>query len=249
MANFQKIAGLHNVGGMTRRDGKRNRGRAVLAMVCALMTVMAAGCGKAEEPVPVDLSSGSMEELKSETDEDSWANDADRKDEENFENDVTEEAGADEKDSAENVTPENAGQGADGETAQNGSQDDKGQAEENGTDAQSAGNEQLEGDVRSVESDSFVICKNDTWIEDGVSYAVAPAPGNEEESDLVTIHMAENCVYQYETVKNSGMNPEDVSSREGSFADVKEGLAVTIKGSWQMDGSFLADSIEMFVFV
>lgn len=188
MANFQKIVGLHNIGGMTRRAGKRNRGRAVLAMVCALMTVTAAGCGKTEEPVPVDLSSGNMEELKNETDEDSGANDAD---------------------------------------------------------AQSAGNEQLEGDVRSVESDSFVICKNDTWIEDGVSYAVAPAPGNEEESDLVTIHMAENCVYQYDTVKNSGINPEDVSSRAGSLADLKEGLAVTIKGKWQTDGSFLADSIVM----
>lgn len=188
MANFQKIVGLHNIGGMTRRDGKRNRGRAVLAIVCAWMTVTAAGCGKTEEPVPVDLSSGNMEELKSETDEDSGANDAD---------------------------------------------------------AQSAGNEQLEGDVRSVESDSFVICKNDTWVEDGVSYAVAPAPGNEEESDLVTIHMAENCVYQYDTVKNSGINPEDVSSRAGSLADLKEGLAVTIKGKWQTDGSFLADSIVM----
>lgn len=188
MANFQKIEGLHNIGGMTRRDGKRNRGRAVLAMVCALMTVTATGCGKAEEPVPVDLSSGNMEELKNETDEDGGTNDAD---------------------------------------------------------AQPTENEQLEGDVRSVESDSFVICKNDTWVEDGVSYAVAPAPGNEEESDLVTIHMAENCVYQYDTVKNSGINPEDVSSREGSLADLKEGLAVTIKGKWQTDGSFLADSIVM----
>lgn len=225
MANFQKIVGLHNIGGMTRRAGKRNRGRAVLAMVCALMMVTAAGCGKTEEPVPVDLSSGNMEELKNETDEDSGANDADRKDEENFENDVTEEAGADAKDGAEK-----AGQNAEGE---------------NDADAQSAGNEQLEGDVRSVESDSFVICKNDTWVEDGVSYAVAPAPGNEEESDLVTIHMAENCVYQYETVKNSGINPEDVSSREGSLTDLKEGLAVTIKGKWQTDGSFLADSIVM----
>lgn len=99
--------------------------------------------------------------------------------------------------------------------------------------------------MQSVESDSFVICKHDTWVEDGVSYAVAPAPGYEEESDLVTIHMAENCVYQYETVKNSGINPEDVSSREGSLADLEEGLAVTIKGKWQTDGSFLADSIVM----
>ncbi len=217
MINFQKMTRQHNAGGMSGQVGKRNRRRVVLAIACALMTVTAVGCVKAEEP-------------KNETDEDSGANDADGKDEENFENDVAEEAGADAKDGAENGTPEKDGQNADGE---------------NGTDAQSAGNEQLEGDVRSVESDSFVICKYDTGGEDGVSYAVAPAPGYEEESDLVTIHMAENCVYQYDTVKNSGINPEDVSSREGSLADLEEGLAVTIKGKWQTDGSFLADSIVM----
>lgn len=230
MINFQKMTRQHNAGGMSGQVGKRNRRRVVLAIACALMTVTAVGCGKAEEPAPVDLSSGNMEELQNETGEDSGANGADGKDEENFENDVAEEAGADAKDGAENGTPEKAGQNTDGE---------------NGTGAQSAGNEQLEGDVQSVESDSFVICKHDTWVEDGVSYAVAPAPGYEEESDLVTIHMAENCVYQYETVKNSGINPEDVSSREGSLADLEEGLAVTIKGKWQTDGSFLADSIVM----
>ena len=45
------------------------------------------------------------------------------------------------------------------------------------------------------------------------------------------------------------MNPEDVSTREGSFADVKEGLAVTIQGSWQEDGRFLADSVVLMEFV
>lgn len=99
--------------------------------------------------------------------------------------------------------------------------------------------------MRSVDADSFVICKHETWEEDGYSYAVAVAPGYEEESDLITIHMAKNCTYQYKTVKNSGINPEDVSSRDGSFADVKEGLMVTIEGNWQDDGSFLADSVVL----
>lgn len=231
MDYFQKKRELQKDGRMANRF--RTRSRVILAIVCVLMLVMTAGCGKAEEPVPVDLSSGDMEELQNENDRDTEADDASENGKGDMENEAAAETGADGKDDAENGKAEKAGQNAD---------------EENGTDAQSAGNEQLEGDVRRVESDSFVICKHETWVEDDASYAVASAPGNEEESDLVTIHMAENCVYQYKTVKNSGMNPEDVSSREGSFADVKEGLAVTIKGSWQADGSFLADSIEMFVF-
>lgn len=108
---------------------------------------------------------------------------------------------------------------------------------------------QLEGDVRGVETDGFVICRHETWEEDGYSYAVAVAPGYEEESDLITIHTAQNCVYQYKTVKNSGINPEDVSTRDGSFADVKEGMSVTVKGSWQEDGSFLADSAVLMEIV
>lgn len=99
--------------------------------------------------------------------------------------------------------------------------------------------------MRSVDADSFVICKHETWEEDGYSYAVAVASGYEEESDLITIHMAQNCGYQYKTVKNSGINPEDVSSRDGSFADVKEGLMATIEGNWQDDGSFLAVTVVL----
>lgn len=228
MDYFQKKGELQKDGRMANRF--RTRSRVILAIVCVLMFVMAVGCGKAEEPVPVDLSSGDMEELQSENAEDTRADGVSGQDENGMENDAPDETNAD----GENGSP----------TAQ----DDGGQAEQNSADVQSAGNEQLEGDVRRVGADSFVICKHETWVEDDASYAVAAAPGSEEESDLVTIHMAENCVYEYKTVKNSGMNPEDVSSRDGSFADVKEGLAVTIKGSWQADGSFLADSIEMFVF-
>ena len=84
MTNFQKMTRQHNAGGMSGQVGKRNRRRAVLAIACALMTVTAVGCGKAEEQAPVDLSSGNMEELQNETGEDSGANGADGKDEENF---------------------------------------------------------------------------------------------------------------------------------------------------------------------
>ncbi len=94
-----------------------------------------------------------------------------------------------------------------------------------------------------------MICKSETWSEDGAECMVSVAPGYEEEEDLVTIQVAGNCTYSYKTVKNGGVSPEDVSTREGSFTDLKEEMSVTLKGSWQADGSFLADSVVMSVFV
>lgn len=230
MDYFQKKRGLQNDGRMVKRF--RTRSRMILTAVCVLMLLMAAGCGKAEEPVPVDLSSGDMEELQNGTAEDTGDDGVSGQDENGMENDAAEEADADadEEDSAENVPPEKAGENADGE---------------NGMDAQSAGNEKLEGDVWRVEADCFVICRYETVDEEGASYALAPAPGYEEENDLVTIHTTKDCVYQYRTVKNGGINPEDVSSRDGSFADVREGMSVIMGGNWQADGSFLADSVVL----
>lgn len=196
MANFQKIVGLHNIGGMTRRAGKRNRGRAVLAMVCALMTVTAAGCGKTEEPVPVELVSGDMEELQ---------------------NDI------------------------DGDGAQDAESDSEAQA-------QSVGSEELDGDVLSVSGDSFVISKSETYTDGDASVAVGVAPGYEEEEDRITVHVSKGCVWEFQTVRNGGANPGDVSTRDGSFADLKEGISTRMKGSWQGDGSFLADSVVMSIF-
>lgn len=111
------------------------------------------------------------------------------------------------------------------------------------------GNTEIDGDVRSLSADSFVICKHETWSEDGASFATAAAPGYEKEEDMITVHVAEKCVYEYRTVKNGGVSPEDVSTREGTFADLKERMSVIINGNWQDDGSFLADSMVMMEFV
>ena len=61
--------------------------------------------------------------------------------------------------------------------------------------------------------------------------------------------MSQNCGWQYQTVKNGGINPEDISSREGLADELKEGMAIHMKGSWQEDGSFLAESIVMTTFM
>ena len=78
---------------------------------------------------------------------------------------------------------------------------------------------------------------------------VSAAPGYEDEEDLITVHMNQNCVWEFKTVKNGGVNSEDISTREGSFADLQDGMAINSKGNWQGDGSFLADSIVMMIFM
>lgn len=186
---------------------------------------------------------GNMEELQSETAGDSDADNGDAAGKE-AKPDANENAQSDTADQADGGAEDDAKNDAVKKAEQDSLQ---GNSEQN---AQSAGSTQLEGDVRSVEADSFVICKNETWEEDGCSYGIAgPAPGYEDESDLLIIHTTKDCEYQYKTVKNGGMNPEDVTTRDGSFVDVKEGLAVTITGSWQDDGSFLADSVVLMEIV
>lgn len=234
MANFQKIAGLHNIGGMTRRAGKRNRGKAVLAMVCALMTVTAAGCGKTEEPVPVELVSGDVEELQNDIDEDGEQGD-DRDDSA----DVGKENAADDKDVTDSEEPQGADREGDG--AQDAVSDSDAQA-------QSVGSMELDGNVLSVGGDSFVVSRIETYTDGDASFAVGVAPGYEEEEDRITVHVSKGCVWEFQTVRNGGVNPEDVLTRDGSFADLKEGISTRMKGSWQGDGSFLADSVVMSIF-
>lgn len=171
-----------------RRTGKGKTDRVAKITACLLMlAVTAAGCGKVEEPVPVELSVGDMKDL----------------------------------------------------------QDESAQQTQN----QSVGTAQMEGDVLSVSQDSFVVARNETFTEDGASYMVGAAPGYEDEEDKITVRVAGSCAYQYKTVKNGGINPEDVSIKEGSYADLQEGLLVVIQGSWQDDGSFLADTVVMSKFV
>ena len=199
--------------------------RTLAAMVCALsFAVTAAGCGKVEEPIPVDLPSTNMEELKVETSEDvDAAGETVQPDAEN---------GNSESDTPENEQPD---------------EENDGRAEQD-QETQSVGSAELSGNVYSLGQDSFVVSKQETWEEDGASLAVGVAPGYEKEEDLATVYVSENCSYRYKTVKNGGINPEDISEREGSFADLRERISVVMKGSWQDDNSFRADSIVISSF-
>ena len=186
------------------RLGKRSRGMAAAA--CLLLAVLTAACGQVEEPVPVQLSSGNMEE--------------------SYEAD----GGADAEDAAD---------------ADNGQQ----AADSGNKSGEAAGVAELEGNVHSVSQGSFVVTRTEVWSEEGADVAVAVAPGYGEEEDLITVHVSQNCGWQYKTVKNGGINPEDISSREGLADELKEGMAIHMEGSWQEDGSVLAESIVMTTFM
>lgn len=219
------------------RNEKENAakwGRVIAAMVCALsFAVTATGCGKVEEPIPVDLSSTNMKELKEETSEDvDAAGETEQPDAEsgNSESEASESEQSDEESGSK--------------TTQDRLQSDS----EQQTQDQSVGSAELSGNVYSLGQDSFVVSKQETWEEDGASLAVGVAPGYEKEEDLATVYVSENCSYRYKTVKNGGINPEDISEREGSYADLRERILVVMKGSWQDDNSFRADSIVMSSF-
>lgn len=210
-------------------------GRMIAAMVCALsFMVTTAGCGKMEEPVPVDLSSGTVEELQGEAPEDA-AGETEQSDagNGNSENEASESEQADEEN--------------DSRAEQDRLQSDSGQQTQD-QQKQAVGSAELSGNVYSVSQESFVVCRMETWSDGDADFAVGVASGYEQEEDLTTVYVSENCSYQYKTVKNGGINPEDISEREGNFADLQEGILVVMRGSWQDDNSFRADSIVMSSF-
>ena len=105
---------------------------------------------------------------------------------------------------------------------------------------------ELTGNVQSVGADSFVISKITTEHHEDYDLAVSVAPGASGE-ELTTVYVTDAAVYQYRTVKNGGINPEDITSREGSYGDLQEGLSVILRGHWEKD-SFYADNLVMMKF-
>lgn len=223
-----------------------------IAAALCLMFVMitAAGCGKVEEPVPVHLSSGNVEELQNgsigenEDDPEAAPGDSNSAPEDISDGESKVDAGDDMDQNEESGLKNDASE----EIGKNDSSDENDQQTKEAQ-SQSAGSAELVGDVRSIGADNFVVARVEVWSEGGADYAVVATSGYEDEEDLITVYVSQNCVWEFKTVKNGGINPEDVSAREGSFADLQEGISTTSKGSWQDDGSFLADRIVMMLFV
>lgn len=207
-------------------------------LICAIMVMMlATGCGKEKEaPIPVDLSSENRQDGEENTGD-------------NALEDIPNGNATAGKDKQSDMDDKDSVAGADDEIAGNSQTQRDDKLEGDDTQAgQVSGTEELDCNVKSIGQDSFIVCRNTTYSDGDTDIVVGPAPGYEEADDLVTVYVNENCSYQYRTVRNGGVNPEDVSSREGSFEDLQDGMACIVEGSWQ-NGSFYADSIVMMEFV
>lgn len=111
--------------------------------------------------------------------------------------------------------------------------------------------EQLDGNVRGIGDNGIVIIKTRTeeTEEEGVSLAVAPAPGNEAAEDYVDVNFADHVKFECHVVKNGGKNPEeDVTIKEASFSDIKDDMSVTLEGYYDED-VFIAEKVILYEFV
>lgn len=111
--------------------------------------------------------------------------------------------------------------------------------------------EQLDGNVRGIGDNGIVIIKTRTeeTEEEGVSLAIAPAPGNETAEDYVDVNFADHVKFECRVVKNGGLNPEeDVTIKEAFFSDIKDDMSVTLEGYYDGD-VFIAEKVILYEFV
>lgn len=110
--------------------------------------------------------------------------------------------------------------------------------------------EQLDGNVRGIGDNGIVIIKVKTEeLEDGVSLAIQPAPGNETAEDYVDVNFTDDTTFELHVVKNGGVNPdEDVTVKEASISDIVGDMSVTLEGYY--DGEvFVAGKVVLYEFV
>lgn len=98
---------------------------------------------------------------------------------------------------------------------------------------------ELSIDVESVGDNSVV--GNKIFIEPGIdgNSGIMVIGVGEDNKVLVTVHFAEDASYIYRIIRNGG---EDVETREGSFLDIKNGLALHLTGYYK-DEDFYADKV------
>lgn len=110
---------------------------------------------------------------------------------------------------------------------------------------------ELEGNVKSIGEDSFIISQIFTMPSEDSEEAeimIAPAEGSADEV-LITVHVSENTLYQIHTVKNGGVNGDaDVEKTDAGFTDIREKNSITAHGYYK-DHDFWANNIIIYRFV
>ena len=216
-----------------------HKGRVYAATIMLLLAVGMTGCGKdtgaAEQP----------EEITTEADKAVGEEEKRLPEKQKNKDTVEEEPEADQKGQDEPQEEETEKEKEEEEALK---ENEKGEQTEPEMESQpQAGMEELTGNVSSVGADSFKISKITTEHHGDYDLAVSVAPGASGE-ELITVYVTDTTVYQYKTVKNGGINPEDISSREGSYGDLQEGLVVILKGRWEKD-AFYADELVIEKFI
>lgn len=110
--------------------------------------------------------------------------------------------------------------------------------------------EELEGSVKSIGESSIVVGKISTYEEDGATFAIQAADGQEGEMPI-TVNFSEDVKFEIHTVKNGGVNGDaDVTIREGSFADIQQDATLNMTGYYiTPDQEFMADTVIIYEFV
>lgn len=230
------------------------KGRVLTTAIVLLLAVGIPGCGRetgttepSEEITADSIKAGEEEEKRSKSSEDEKAEENHPKADQEEQNKPKKKAK--EENAGKEGTEENKEKD---ETQQKSKKDEKGEqtktigqpnpeANKTQTEKPAAGTAELTGNVSSVGADSFVISKITTEHHDGYDLAVSVAPGASG-GELITVYVTDTAVYQYHTVKNGGINPEDIATREGSWEDLREGLVVNLRGHWEGD-SFYAEEL------
>lgn len=199
-------------------------------LILSLMLASLTGCGNtAGEVTPP-----TVEPITSEPDSDENADPASATDMQNAESDSAENSSAETSSGSQNFGSEQI----------NGDP-----APHNNIAPQS--DTELEGNVKSIGEDSFVVSQIFTMPSEDSKEAeimVSPAEGSEDEV-LITVHVSENTLYQIHTVKNGGVNGDaDVEKTDAEFADIREKNSITALGYYK-DNDFWADNIIIYRFV
>lgn len=204
-----------------------------LILAGGMMLLLAVGCSDKKEE---DLSSPMVENIPvtAQTQED--AGGADQPLEDNVQDAADQPLGDDVQDAADGETGNESGTGSD--SSANESAAGAAAAQETA---------KLLGDVVSVGDNSAVISQAFEEEDEGATVMWAPAEGSEDEV-LVNVIFTADTQYEYKTVKNSGINPEDIEVRAGSFSDIKEELSLDMTGSYQ-GNDFYAVKVSISEFI
>lgn len=100
---------------------------------------------------------------------------------------------------------------------------------------------ELSVDVESIEGDSVIGSRIETYEEEGGKGEIAVSSAVAEGKELITIRFSQNAAYTYHIIRDGGA---DVETREGSFADIKEGMILNLTGHYDGE-TFLADTVTI----